>query len=509
VAAVKLKLATTPGYVSALTTALADAGARPSAEPALLISTYYDSPDHKLRRQGLCFRVQEQHGDRVQALLGNGRPAPVDVLRGEWRDLTTVDRPHPAAPESGAGLRALVGDELRPLFKTEVRRSRFKMEIPPSLEVGAVLDEGVIYYNAGGTTQFVCELDLDLHDGDPTVLYDLALRLLAAAPLRIETRSQPDRGYLLSGAAVETVTAKPLVLDPSMTLEQALQTIGRECLGHVLRNEPAALAGDAAAFHQMRVALRRLRSALSGVKSTLPPDQYRWAKDELKWLADCLGPTRDWDVFAAELLAPVQASLPDDPELAQLATIAKRRRREAYGRAREAIESRRYVESLLKLARWFESRAWRDQSASERCAPLFAPVTEMAPRLIDRCWKKARKPIAHFAELSQENRHRLRIALKKLRYSVEFYASLFDAGEVKSFMKRLKPLQEELGYLNDVRTTQRLIRDAALPATGGGEVGQNAGLVLGWHIRGAADKEAKLRKRLHRLEKAKPFWRTA
>jgi triphosphatase len=243
----------------------------------------------------------------------------------------------------------------------------------------------------GEAAEPVCELQLDLNRGDPAFLYNMALRLLDAAPLRIAKQSVPERGYRLTGAELGAVTAKPRALKPFMAVETVLQSVGRECLGHLLCNEAAAIAGGAEAFRQMRVALRRLRSALAAARSMLPIEQYRWLQEELKWLAGNLGPARDWDVFMADLLAPVQSALPEDAHLRQLANAAKRHRREAYNVAKEAIESRRYAASMLKLARWFESRGWREQQASEHSAPLFAPIAEVAPPLIERPWRQARK----------------------------------------------------------------------------------------------------------------------
>jgi triphosphatase len=39
------------------------------------------------------------------------------------------------------------------------------------------------------------EVELELKSGDPAAIYDVALRLLDVAPLRIETRSKAERGY--------------------------------------------------------------------------------------------------------------------------------------------------------------------------------------------------------------------------------------------------------------------------------------------------------------------------
>ena len=46
--------------------------------------------------------------------------------------------------------------------------------------------------------------------------------------------------------------------------------------------------------------------------------------------------------------------------------------------------------------------------------------------------------------------HRLRIALKKLRYTAEFFAPLYPKKKVKALCEKLRGLQEHLGDINDI-----------------------------------------------------------
>jgi triphosphatase len=156
------------------------------------------------------------------------------------------------------------------------------------------------------------------------------------------------------------------------------------------------------------------------------------------------------------------------------------------------------------VARWFETRGWRDQPASEKAALLFAPIADVAPDLIEHRWRQSRKRSRKFDELSNEQRHRLRIALKKLRYTIEFLGSLYEHRHVKKLEKKLKRLQDDLGAINDIRTARGLI--AQLPELDGPETVRAGGILLGWHDRGLIDREPKLRKDVRRLRRAKRFW---
>jgi triphosphatase len=256
----------------------------------------------------------------------------------------------------------------------------------------------------------------------------------------------------------------------------------------------------------MRVAVRRLRSVLSALKPMLPQEHYRWASEELKWLTHVLGPTRNWDIFAANLAAPVSDALSASRELEYLIMAVERRRHAVFDDAKQAILSERYAKSMLCLLRWFEARGWREQPVSEHPALLLAPIASIAPKLIERCYRRARKRSKRFAEQTLTQRHRLRIALKKLRYIIEFLESLFDENQVRRFVNRLKLLQDFLGYANDVRVAYGLL-DELLEETDHDvrAICRAGGIVLGWHERGIADHEPKLRQHVRSVQTFEPL----
>jgi CHAD domain-containing protein len=290
-----------------------------------------------------------------------------------------------------------------------------------------------------------------------------------------------------------------------MTVDAVLHGIGLSCLAPVLKNVPAALAGAPDAIHQIRVSARRLRSLLAAVRPMLSAEHYRWANDELKWLLSALGEARNWHVFAENLLKPAKAALPLPPDIDPLTQSVAEAQSAATERAKAAILSPRYTDSLLKLLRWFEAHGWRDQPVSKHSAALMSPISDIAPALIRRRYRQAVKRSKHFAKLDLAQRHKLRIALKKLRYMTEFLGDLFDRRRVKAFLRVLKPLQDALGATNDVRAAHALIAQLG-EGKADPSAERTAGIVLGWHDRGLVDDEPKLRKDVRRLRKAEPFW---
>jgi CHAD domain-containing protein len=71
-------------------------------------------------------------------------------------------------------------------------------------------------------------------------------------------------------------------------------------------------------------------------------------------------------------------------------------------------------------------------------------------------WKKMVKQGKQIRDLESEQRHEMRKSLKKLCYTVEFFASLYEPDDVKLFVKQLRNLQDVFGYMNDVARASQL-----------------------------------------------------
>jgi triphosphatase len=505
---VELKLAASAADLPELKRALVEMAPTSTSSQSRLISTYYDTPNLALKRRGLSLRVREQ-GDRIIQTVKTGDPGGGDLLtRGEWEDELAESRPDTEAAQSGEHLPDGIAGDLQPLFATDVTRTTFAIEPAPATRIEAAIDQGEIRAAGGGETEPISEIELELKSGDAAALYDVALQLLDVAPIRIEPRSKSERGYRLgeeAEAAPPVAHAQPVVLDPTMTVEAALQEIGRACLAHLLHNEAAALAMQPEGVHQMRVAVRRIRSAISAFRKMLPAADRHRISDELGWLVDILGEARNLDVFATELLLPTRAALVHEAGIDGLAAALDRERSAAYRRVERAILSERYAAGMLRLSHWFEARGWRDGPA-RRSTLLTLPIGELAPHMLDRRWGEVRKRNKRFGRLTAPRRHKLRIAAKKLRYTMELLGSLFDQDDLQDFMKRLKRLQDDLGYANDVRVAHHILPELCSGARRG-PVARAGARLLEWHEQALAEAEPKLRKQLIRLNRTAPFWR--
>ncbi len=503
-----MKLAARARDLPALARAL-EARAGGAGSTHRLVSTYFDTPDRALARQGLTLRVREVDGKFVQTVKSApDRGGPSLLVRGEWEDVVAGPEPDPQAPETGRFLASEVAGRLASLFHTDVARHTIEFAPTPDTRIEAALDHGHIGVAARDADDPISEVELELKGGCSAALYDVALDLLAVAPLRLERRSKAERGYILAAREappVAAVHAAAVAFDPGLSGNEVLQRVGLACLDQILRNEAAVLAGLPEGIHQMRVAVRRLRAVLSAFGRMLPKKQRRWASGELRWLAEQLSAVRNLDVFEQALLAPAQSALGQTPSIGALSAAAVERRKSAYARARKAVRSTNYTALLLRLLRWFEGCGWRDGAASGR---LDRPIGCLAARIFDRRRRVMKRRVRGFAGQSPQERHELRIALKKLRYATEVFGALYDRGGVGRFTKRLKRLQDALGDLNDLRVGRDIVAELAKQGADAAAIAGAGAAVLGWHEHRLAQREPRLRRDMERLIEAEPFWRS-
>jgi triphosphatase len=115
-------------------------------------------------------------------------------------------------------------------------------------------------------------------------------------------------------------------------------------------------------------------------------------------------------------------------------------------------------------------------------------------------------------DLDPRKRHKLRIAIKKIRYATGYFESLFCAAgkSRKRFEDALKDLQSSLGRLNDIRVHDKLAKDYVHPFPRK-QNAPGAAFAMGL-INGREQAEEPLllkaaKRRGRRFERCRPFWR--
>lgn len=317
-----------------------------------------------------------------------------------------------------------------------------------------------------------------------------------SSPARDDVR-QSD----IAGDLPAAIKAKDIELSRNDTLEEAAAAIFSAALEHFLANVPLLPTSSAQeSVHQMRVALRRLRAAIGLLRPALTGPSLETARDRAKTLASVLGAARDWDVFGGALNAGPREAFGDDANFHALIDAVESFREKAYHAAHDAVSSddtSRFVGDL-RLA--IERRDWEVEPKMRAPGSACAFAAQALTRLHKRLLKKSKG----FATLSAEERHLVRIALKKARYGAEFFESLFADGKAAdAYLRTLGDLQDQLGVFNDMEVANGLLDriDAENP-----EALRASGFIRGWFAHAAQQSVAHARKSEKRLKKLAPFW---
>ena len=299
---------------------------------------------------------------------------------------------------------------------------------------------------------------------------------------------RPSLGF----AGARAVKARRVHLRRRMTVEEAFRATVLECLAQVGGNAPAIRARDSEGVHQVRVALRRLQMALTSFGDYADVPALKALGKRGRAIADAFGPARDLDVFADELLAPVAAKHPDHESFEALSAALRHARGEAWDDALSEVLSPDFNSFLNEVA-----------AAAESAPVEGGKIGKVSAKTLDAHWDKVKKRGKGVRKTYDHRTHKLRIALKKLRYAAEFFAPLYGEKKTARYIKQLKGLLDKLGEANDVHG----IGDALARLGNAPELRYAAGVVAGWH--GAREK--KLTKRAMNgwkdFRKLKPFWR--
>jgi inorganic triphosphatase YgiF len=405
-----------------------------------LISTYYDTPDRKLRDAGYSLRVRECGGHHIQTVKAQANAAAGWYVRPEWEQ--QIPGPRPVLAQAGPLMQEIGADVLgglRRAFVTEVERKVHKVRIYDSTILVAD-DSGEV--RAGRHAEPIREVELELEKGNPRAIFTLAKRLCDDFPVRLGVRSKSERGYSLLDRRGKPFKSEPVALAPNDNTADAFDKIAQSCIRQYRLNETLLLAkGEPEALHQARVGLRRLRSAFSLFAPLFAADdRAQLLRAELRWLAISLGEVRDIDVLIPHLSG--------DKRVAMAAE-----RKVTFARVMEEVDSARTRLLMLDLAEWLPFGAWRERPADPSL--LDRGIASTARDILETRRKKLKRRGRKLLDLPDAERHELRKQAKKLRYATEFFATLFP--DHRHFLAKLQTLQDELGELNDLATFPELL----------------------------------------------------
>ena len=290
-------------------------------------------------------------------------------------------------------------------------------------------------------------------------------------------------------ANARAVTARRVRLTRRMSVEEAFRATVLECLAQVGGNAPAIRAHEPRGIHQIRVGLRRLQMALKSFGADTP--EFRTLGKRCRRLANVFGPARDLDVFSSELLPPLARKFAEHESFSALNLALRHARGEAWDDAVAEIQNPEFGLFLNEVA-----------AVAETLPRDGASIGKFSSHALDALYSQTKKRGKRAHGSYDSRTHKLRIALKKLRYAAEFFAPLYPKRRTKKYIKALKGLLDALGAANDAHGVSEIL---ALMGDGP-ELGFAKGVVSGWY----KAREKRLARRAMRawrdFKRLKPFW---
>lgn len=232
-------------------------------------------------------------------------------------------------------------------------------------------------------------------------------------------------------------------------MKAARQSLQRYSEGIEQHLAGAAEGKEPEAIHQVRVSCRRLRTALQVFGPCLAGQPVRRWRKEVKHLLKSLRKARDADIqiqFLEDLLKQAASKPKVLPGLRRLLLRLRQKRGRLQKRIRKAVE--RFVKkNILSEIQSQAAQPGDLQNSSE--TEGIGSIEVWAGAAVGKALEKTTALLQCLQNPKDtKSHHRLRIAVKRLRYTLEIFQPGIE-GDLERFIKPLKKLQTLLGDLND------------------------------------------------------------
>ncbi|MBU0806547.1 MAG: CYTH domain-containing protein [Gammaproteobacteria bacterium] len=328
-----------------------------------LFNQYFDTPERDLAAAKVALRVRRDGEQFIQTLKTRGQSVAGLSERNEWDwnlakaklDLKKLDDScWPAA------LAELDKKQLVPIFTTDfIRekaeiawgRGKAKVVIEAALDLGKVI--------AGEGEEEICELELELRQGEPDALLELAAELAADLALMPCDISKAERGYRLFDASSYSLNLPAPAVSAETSLDDSVVALGWYLLGSSQRlAEQYRFNGHWRLLVEWLEQLIGLRALLGSLGQAAP----RASSHALRELLDAL--LLEWRplLLAGQLDEQVRKNAP-----AQFAA---------------ELENTRWGLFSLTTSRWLLARSWTQERNNRGNRQGAAPLGNWLPTLI-------------------------------------------------------------------------------------------------------------------------------
>ena len=210
-------------------------------------------------------------------------------------------------------------------------------------------------------------------------------------------------------------------------------------------------AKDLECIHRMRVASRRLRAAQVLFDTCLPKRRITPWENEIKKITRSLGSARDLDI-QIETIRRFRLTVTDpraQPGANRLILRLLQQRASVQKKVTKSVNNIKGSAIIRLVKTNLEQFPSANPNLGESAQDYSDSLRKMA---VEAIIKRMDDLLTYDSITDQpekkEELHAMRIAAKHLRYTLEIFAPLY-AGNLKSWIKSIKQIQEELGNLHD------------------------------------------------------------
>lgn len=477
----------------------------------LLDNTYFDTPERHLLKARVGLRIRRQDGRHIQTLKTSGTAVGGLHDRQEWN----VDLPGPeldlslfppeALPEA---LRdGLVQSLLAPVFTTRFEREAWPIRLPGGGEAELALDAGEILVGAARAP--ICELELELLQGEAPALFAYARELAGLVPMQVANISKAQRGYALAAGETEAAASLPAIrLHESLPVSEGFGRIAGAALGHWQAHELLFLEQDRLerdgdeAVAALAEAVELLRLALSLFSGPVTRRATTALRAELAELDGVLAWFPGY-VRAGELEARLAAgngvyrNLAGRKTLRALVHEDRLTRAQGGVRLRARLDQTEHAQAQLYFGAWLYQRAWTHGVNAKVQAHLEQPLRDFAHDRLNRLWRELYQGFHGERPKRRSDYRDQGLHLSKLRVYSLALCGLFDRGDVRDFCAPWRDIETGLSELAELD----YLRGFAARFEG-----ENRADLNGWLDRQEASLMEALEHTRRAALKLKPYW---
>ncbi len=304
-----------------------------------LLNQYFDTPERALAEARVALRLRRDGDTVIQTLKCRGTSVAGLSERNEheWQlDKVKLDLKKLDDSCWPAQLADLDKKTIKPLFTTDFTREYAEIAWgrgKAKVVIEAALDQGFVI--AGKRKEAICELELELREGEPAALLELAAELTTSVALMPCDISKAERGYRLLEPERFELDLSVADLEADMALDDAYAALAWQLLGNSQRlAEQYRHSGHWRSLQDWVQNIIELRAITASLGQAAP----RAATRDLRARLDAL--LEDW--------RPLVQAGNDDEDI----------RRAAPEQFAEELDDPRWGQFSLETSRWLLSRAW-------------------------------------------------------------------------------------------------------------------------------------------------------